>query len=60
MKNYKKLTKKEQKETVWVTIGRLRTAIKDNSDSSQSYKDRELALFEKIVKNIEDRKLDTF
>lgn len=51
----KPLTSKEVKETIWITIGRLRTAIQEGYP-----KERQLGLFEKIVKDIEKGRIKTF
>lgn len=42
-----KLTKQEQNETIYITLGRLKTSI------MQGTKERSLVLLAKIIRNIE-------
>lgn len=47
------LTKEEQEETIFVTIGRLRRLLHE-----QRNPERQIALFEKIVKRVEQMDID--
>lgn len=47
------LTKTEQKENVFKTLGRLKTAIKEGS------RERQLALYEKLSKDISDMDINS-
>ena len=48
------LTRYEKNETVWITIGRLRAALENTGNTSL---ERSIAIFEKIVSDIENDRL---